>query len=594
MHSTTPSLPPRIRIRDSLGRTHSLGTGAEAFDLHPAAPTNTRLLVLGLGPYTPSLPPEHGAALQKEDVGSEAETGTLFVEDIGAHYTDICWLDCPDFHAALLFHAALPTEGGELQPDHATPPVPSSWRRVTPAQALAEAPHRDIRLYRQNLRLFPEFWGPLWADISRQRLRLPLWPKASPTVLLLHEATALLARELDKTFADAGFQVLHWPPATTTEQAQQVARSAQGRQAAQDPHAVDMAYWRTLLSDQRPALALSINGQGLDAGGELFHLLHACQVPVALWFVDNPWHILSRFRLPWWREAQLFCTDAAFIQPLKNAGATRVAHIPLAVAPHMWAAQAYASPHAADIPHGPLETVLFVGSLAFPQRQAFFGAASVPPALLQKAFALLEGESPTLPHAGWWAERLHPDRSLWPGHAVREVGLGAEECTLRKRLLWLQAAAQCGLCHYGQCPEDSAAVCAAAGCTPSLEQVVHSSRPPVDYYASLPRLYATAPYTLNITSLLLPHGLTQRHFDVWAAGGFLLTDDTAGLDIFPQELTAEIRVPRPSALAAKIRALNTQATLRRDVQVAWQQHLRSHHGYAQRVARICEHMQIGL
>ena len=54
--------------------------------------------------------------------------------------------------------------------------------------------------------------------------------------------------------------------------------------------------------------------------------------------------------------------------------------------------------------------------------------------------------------------------------------------------------------------------------------------PPVDYYTTLPGLYRAASYTFNVTSLLLPGGLTQRHFDVWRAGGFLLptvrTDST--------------------------------------------------------------------
>lgn len=615
MHETFISPPLRLRIRDSLDRVQTLGTGQEAFDMWAASTNTTQLLVLGLGPYRPA-----------------GGLGDVFTHDIGPQYTDICWVDCEDFHAALVEGHELET-GQKLRskqrlqhektqesantpmlaptPEHTSPPVPSHWRRISPKEALAQAPHRDIRVYRQNLRLFPEFWGPLWADISRQRLRLPLWPKAAPTVVLLHDAKALLARELDEAFTQAGFHVLHGSPdagGTGGTRDTGPAGTAGKNRASMDAgknagaahllakkntaNTTDSAFWQQLLQEQRPALVLSVNGQGLDAEGDLFHLLRACQVPVALWFVDNPWHILSRFRLPWWREAQLFCTDAAFMQPLRAVGAAHVAHIPLAVAPHMWEATPYSSPTAAEIPHGMLEKILFVGSLAFPQRQAFFGAASVPSPMLQEAFNLLEVEGNPLPHALWWAERLQAGQPLWPGHAARVVGLGAEESTLRKRLLWLTAAATYGLSHYGHRPGEEAALQNAAGYTPELGQVLHNSRPPVDYYTTLPRLYATASYTLNVTSLLLPYGLTQRHFDVWAAGGFLLTDDTQGLDIFPAELTAETRVSHPHALTKRIHALEGQNQRRHDIINAWQQHLRQHHTYGHRVASMCNAMGI--
>ena len=76
-----------------------------------------------------------------------------------------------------------------------------------------------------------------------------------------------------------------------------------------------------------------------------------------------------------------------------------------------------------------------------------------------------------------------------------------------------------------------------------LDAPAHFS-PPVDYYAMLPALYRAAPFTLDVTSLLLPGGLTQRHFDVWQAGGFLLTATGSGMDIFLPIL------PRPSLYAA--------------------------------------------
>ncbi|MEG2172743.1 MAG: glycosyltransferase [Desulfovibrionaceae bacterium] len=532
--------PMRYRIHDSMGRLQTLSSGAEAFALCPASPpAPQRLLVLGLGPAT-------------------ADTGA-YIEDIPTHYTDILWTECP------AFTAALPPAHGSLS-DKAQA-LPAHWRQVNLAEALHEAEHCDIRLYRQNLRLFPEFWGPVWGKIQQQRLRLPLWPTAAPSVVVLSDSQGLLTRELTQAFSEAGFQSVPMPVEQHTT----------------------LGQWQALLREQRPALVFSVNGQGLDPEGELFHLLQACKVPVALWFVDNPWHILTRFRLPWWRGAQLFCTDASFVQPLRAVGAEHVAHLALAAAPHMWEALPYASPQDTDIPHGSLKKLLFVGRLAFPQRQAFFGATRIAPEILTQALSLLTPGAipPCMPHFGWWTKHLGlRPQDLWPGNAVRAAGLGAEECALRWRLLWLEAASLCGLSYYGQPAPHTQA-------PPSPHTAPLSPpRPPVDYYSTLPRLYATAPYTLNVTSLLLPHGLTQRHFDVWAAGGFLLSDNTPGLDIFPPELTAEIRLARPQDLPHQLQRLDADPALRQQLQEAWQQHIRLHHRYASRISSICARMRI--
>lgn len=532
------SVPRRFRLTDSLGRAQTLNAGAAAFETWPAAIPTTRLLVLGLGPY----------AMQEHP----------YFADIASSYTDILWFECPNFEQAL----------GPVPPAA----LPSHWRRLDMAEALREIGHCDIRLYRQNLRLFPEFWGPLWGEVQRQRLRCPLFSQAAPTVLVLSDERGLLTRELAEAFTEAGFSV-----------ASLAANAKNGAATRQ--------YWQSLLREQRPALVFSVNGQGLDAEGELFHLLHACQVPVAIWFVDNPWHILSRFRLPWWRGAQLFCTDAAFVDDLRHAGAAHVTHLPLAVAPHMWQAQPYDSLCSPDIPHGPLQKILFVGRLAFPQRQAFFGAARVPDEALREALALVEqGDRP---HSQWWTQHLGLEpQQMWPSHTARAAGLGAEECALRNRLLWLQTASQYGLSHYGHLPADKEALQSAAGFDIQLYGALEQAHPPVDYYASLPRLYATAPYTLNVTSLLLPHGLTQRHFDVWAAGGFLLTDASPGLDIFPDQLVAEISLAHFQNLPQSLHRMDSDPAHRRHLQEAWKEHLRAHHCYTHRIASICRQMQI--
>jgi len=152
--------------------------------------------------------------------------------------------------------------------------------------------------------------------------------------------------------------------------------------------------------------------------------------------------------------------------------------------------------------------------------------------------------------------------SLWPGTAVRQAGLGAETCSQWHRTLWLRAACELGLTVFGD--EGWYALLASGGTRPDI-------RPPLDYYGSLSGVYASARYSLNLTSLLLPSGLTQRHFDVWTAGGFLLTDSTPGLDIFPDELTAPIRLASFRDLPGVVDRLERDPALYRHLQIAWRE-----------------------
>ena len=96
-------------------------------------------------------------------------------------------------------------------------------------------------------------------------------------------------------------------------------------------------------------------------------------------------------------------------------------------------------------------------------------------------------------------------------------------------------------------------------------------------------MYAHARYSLNVTSLLLPAGLTQRHFDVWMAGGFLLSDATPGLEIFPDELARPIRATHPARLCVQVERLEKDPLLRPHLAEAWRACLRQQHSYGARV-----------
>ncbi|MFP5259268.1 MAG: glycosyltransferase, partial [Acidobacteriota bacterium] len=109
---------------------------------------------------------------------------------------------------------------------------------------------------------------------------------------------------------------------------------------------------------------------------------------------------------------------------------------------------------------------------------------------------------------------------------------------------------------------------------------------PVDYRAALPGLYAGTGVSINVTSLLLPRGLTQRHFDVWAAGGCLISDATPGLKLFPAELAAPIRFASPAAAARLAADLLARPEKRAGLTAAWRAHILAEHRYEQRLGTL--------
>lgn len=544
--------PQRVRLPDFAGRAVSLPNGPEAWICRGEGDA---VLLLGLGP-------ESGANLPQ-------------VLPLIAHASAIHWLESPQVARAL---EVWKQEAGIL-PREA---LPAHWRAVTAEQAVTLAGHCRCCIYTPGLRLDPEFWGPLLGRVDAAlALPSPVARASGPLSAAgrgsIHKAAAsargpvllpgndgqLLHQELRTALAECGF-------GPVVDALPQPASGMVGAQAGREDDF--LARWRTLLQGGKPALLLSVNLRGLDADGRVFELCRALGIPVALWFVDNPWHILSGVRLPWWRDAHIFVTDASFANSLRACGADRIFHLPLAVAPHMWRDLPDFAPSSLD-----MEPPLFVGRSAFPEKERFFAAASVPQALEAEAGRLLEASAgpQDAPHFFWWHDKL--GGSLWPGYDARRPGLGAERCAQANRRRWLLAAGagKAGLRVIGD-----------NGWKPLLPGT--EILPPVDYYTALPNVYARAEAVLNVTSLLLPQSLSQRHFDVWASGGLLLSDATSGLEIFPAELTEPMTLRGPGDFMVKRLWFRAHPQAAYDLRRAWRGHLRAQHGYEQRIQQIIE------
>ncbi len=468
-----------------------------------------RLLVLGLGPSQEEVPVPSGTE-------------------------QVLYLECPAL-------------ADQMPPAwHAS--IPRTWIPVLPGE-LSDSFLREVRvcIHSQGPLLFPSFWNPVLARLELARSGAPQ-NKQLATVLLAGSAQDLLVPEIRAALEGLGFQV---------------------DLLREEPTAAQLA---GLLRKNRPTLFLSVNFKGLDPYGRLVALFKTAGVPVAVWCVDNPFHLISGLQGPFWRDITLFVTDDWFLEPLREHGAAAVHHLPLATSPALFAPK---SPRTfADL----ADRTVFVGRSAFPGKERFFAASRVQSDDLRAALtALGTGQRPDF---SWWLNRLGTT-ALWPGTQVRSAGLGAETTGRQLRIDCVtQAAAAGGTTVFGD-----------TGWQDLLPQGT-DCRPQVDYYGPLADIYAASGTSLNITSLLLPHGLTQRHFDVWSAGGFLITDATPGLELFPREMTALVSFSRATDIPGLLTRLGKDPRLRQDLTRAWQTLIHSEHTYKRRLERLLNTLEI--
>lgn len=493
--------PQRARVKDFAGRWLALSDSAESWRRLMSG-KKRNLLLLGTGGNLENLP----FALKAIERGG-----------------DVYWLEAPNVLESL---------------DNAFPaPDNDHWHKIDVLTALRIAPSCEIFFHNQGLRLAPDFWGPLLARLEIELLSSQSSVSPKPLAWMPGNVSQLLHNELLQAFAGAGYETVDDSPENSSLKA-----------------------LRNLWKNRVPSIVLSINFRGLDSEGHIFEICDALGAPVAVWLVDNPWHVLSGIKYPWWKKANLFVTDPGFIQPLKDYGAQKVFFCPLAAAPHMWKKELtlYSAPP------------LFAGRSSFPDKTKFFSGLKIVSDLEKAASSLLEkGEH--LPDYHWWVERLRP--VLWPGTAVRMAGFGADSFSARNRANWVKAALAHGLRIMG---DDGWRLF-----LPNTEILR-----PADYYGVMADYYAQAECVLNVTSFLLPDSLNQRHFDVWAAGGLLLTDKTRGLDIFPAELTAKISLANPEDFGERLEMLRSKATLALELKKAWRELIFAQHQYTHRLALI--------
>jgi hypothetical protein len=267
------------------------------------------------------------------------------------------------------------------------------------------------------------------------------------------------------------------------------------------------------------------------------------------------------------------------VEPLRRAGAGQALHLPLAASPQLVRQAGTAS--ASTGLGGALRDVVFAGRVDFPGKDAFFEGLEIPPELAAKAEQVcLDGGRADF---NWWLEELGLGQAaLWPGKKARLPGLGAAQSNKIWRGQFLEAMA-------GQYPVTGGVTLfggnAWLSCLNSSSPGLNL-RPPFDYYAHAHNIYGQAKFSLNLNSLLLGAGLTQRIFDIWLSGGFCLTDNSPGLAIFPPELTEPVTFNIPEELTELVVLFKAHPKRKRELTGAWHEHILQNHTYKKRLDKI--------
>lgn len=403
----------------------------------------------------------------------------------------------------------------------------------------------DILFYKQNLQLFPRFWNKILLELRNKAL-LPSFsqPANKPKYIFLSGGkNDLLHRELCQAVRDIGCIPLEIGGKTLQEILE-------------------------LLDTKPPRLYLAINAQCMDENGIIYEQLKQKNIPLALWFVDNVWNILSGFSQAWWKECNLFLTDFSFAEELQNEGAKNIFYLPLAS--HNLETNYQAIP---EIP------LFFVGNSSFANKNAYFSGCKIDRDFEQNVYRTIKKnlfEQKEIPDFHSLYEELLPKQPLWQNKQSRTPAYAAAKADLYLRKLWLE-----GLSPLIQIMGDNA--------WQDILSTTHTFYNPVDYYSILPSYYKNSLFTLNLTSLLMPANLSQRHFDVWKHQGFLLSSPSKGMEIFPQDMQSIIMVYNPKDCLNRLELLLTKPALKAEIHKTMQAEIAQKHCYTHRLHYILEH-----
>lgn len=332
----------------------------------------------------------------------------------------------------------------------------------------------------------------------------------------------------------------------------------------------------------RPDFLLTVNFLGGDLGGGFSSLLEDIGLPVATWFMDNPENFLHAETVPNPGNLAVFCCDPGHPELLPRYGIKHRHYLPLATDSARF-----------DLDGEVLELggghgVGFVGSSFEDKIHAGIRDLGLDPPKVRMigdlARRFLDGGGKSL------ADFLDDD-----GAAEQSFFLGLSPENQRRFLITVYFTANrlYRLERLERLMPFKPAIVGDEALASALREFGHpfESLGKIPYYSrGLPRFYAQTRVNFACSNVQMPSAVTQRVFDVPAAGGLVVSDMRPQLvELFEPEAEAVAYGSADAIRETVERCLRDKAGALKIVNAA-RRRIRAEHTYAHRVREICRVM----
>lgn len=314
----------------------------------------------------------------------------------------------------------------------------------------------------------------------------------------------------------------------------------------------------------KPDFVLCINHIGFDDRGSVGSLLEWLEVPLAVWYVDNPFFIIKDMLIPAPSVTSLFLWERTIVPVLQRTNVQDIHYLPLGCDRSQF------SGHKRPLRYD----VSFVGNSMVHADEKW--TSTMTPEVVSIATAwrkeMLAKRMPMVERT----LQLKKDNPKVPAWDILASATFSATGAYRGSLL--RALPQDRLHVFGD--EHWPKV------LPDAQR-----KGMVTYGEALADVYGASAININATSLQMPTAVNQRVFDAPSSGGFLLTD--AQPDLFEHFDVGEevIAYEGPEHLAELCRYYEHKTQLRRQIVARAQQRIDRCHTYAHRLQSLVTTMQ---
>ena len=335
------------------------------------------------------------------------------------------------------------------------------------------------------------------------------------------------------------------------------------------------AFSRCIQQSGGASFILSINMKGFDGNGALSEITQRFNIPVFVWFVDDPRPILLHKRQFITATMVALTWEKAYIGFLETQGFKKVRFLPLASDPALFLASTPASPGIAlgfvgsamvdEYAGGVKGKFLWHDSLA-PLAELIAEKLLADPlySIDNNVLTLAKGLSAPLP----FSDEIN---LTW----LRTYCIHLASMIKRKRTI--AGLLDLGIETFGD-PEGWKRLFG-AGIT---------THPNINYRTGLCETYRKICVNVNITSCQMPSSVNQRVFDIPLSGSFVISDNQKDLLEFFDQNTELAIFETIEDLRDKARFYLTHETGRNKIVDAAQKRIKHEHLYVHRVRRIIE------